>query len=912
MKKTFYSVLRTICVGAMTLFAVSCYDDSFLREDIAELEGQLAGIVARLDSMEVSLNSDVGTVTGLEATLKTLENSLKELIAANGADVKTALEAQIADLKSKLEKAIADGDKANADALATQKAALEQALAAIAEGAASVEELAAIVAALEEQGSELQAVVEELYTQIAVVAVEEVDGKVVLTLANGSKVEVSKPVDHAGLVTIVEVDGVKYWQVVGAETHTGVVVGHPDQNIEFQINADTKELEFRVNGTEWISTGVVVEEEAGANVITAFEEGDDYVKLTIGETEIVLPKYTAGDFDLTFGREEVYFAYGSTKKLALATEGVVEYYVMSKPDGWKASIEDGKVVVVAPTTAFIEMGVADAKGELLVHANTEAGACKVVKVDLVAGPGLTLSFADGVLKYFNALAGEQSNFWGDVWYDFQDVWFGIVTVDELLEVGSFEAFIASQPEPIGGLQTTLMNIFQTGYVEGEYEEFTPEVTLEQLIEESWCGYELAEGETYVVWAVPSGDATTPWIYDQAVYAVTDTYVDFVQGTPAYNNVPYTATFFGADGFAVGATSKTQFDSWGVDGVEYTYEMALQEFLMGSWQPGPLMNFNEGMRSAMGKIYGAGNHEINLKDILLADYGQIPPVEPNTEYFVWVLPYVDGKSDYTFEDLQLVTCKTNPLAYSETLAPVVTIDAVASDAVTFTIVPPAGGQTAYELMTAADFEQFIDPEFGDIDTGAIVDYLKWSWAIDSKYTEEYGSWFIEANTEYVLVTYNTANGEYSVTYEKFTTPGEAEVTADTPAGKQWVFTSEYWDAMITGGMFVGEYCFDLGVSFPTLYPEMFTDPNTAVIGINYEPMGAPAGTWMPAFPSYGSFTITPTDETSGVMVWLGMEVPYYGYDGQSCTFDLGTLVGEDPGVALIEATLATTEIWIQAQ
>ena len=910
MKKTFYSVLRTICVGAMTLFAVSCYDDSALREDMKELEGDLAGVVARLDALEASLNSDVGTVDGLETTLKNLEDSLKELIAANGADVKTALEAQIADLKKQLEKAIADGDKANADAIAEQKLALEEALAAIAEGAASVEDLAAIVAALEAAGSKLQGQVDELYAKIAVVAVEEVDGKIVLTLADGSQVEVSKPVDHDGLVTIVEVDSVKYWQVVGAETHTGVVVGHPDQNIEFQINADTKELEYRVNDTEWISTGVVVEEETEVNVITAFEEGDDYVKLTIGETEIVLPKYKSGDFDLTFGREKVYFAYGSTKKLALVSEGIDEYHIMSKPDGWKASIEDGKVVVIAPTTAFIEMGVADAKGELLIHANTEAGACKVVKVDLVAGPGLTLSFADGVLKYFNALTGEQSNFWGDVWYDFQDVWFGIVTVDELLAYGSFEAFIATQPEPLGGLQTTLMNIFQTGYVEGEYEEFTAEVTLEQLVEESWCEYELAEGETYVVWAVPSGDTTTPWLYEQSVYAVTNTYVDFVQETVAYNNVSYAATFFGADGFAVGATSKDAFKDWGIDST-YTYEMALQEFLMGSWMPGPLMNFNAGMRSAMGKVYTSGNHEINLKDIILPDLGQVPPVEPATEYFVWVLPFVDGKSDYTFEDLKLVTCKTNPLAYSETLVPTVTFDSVASDAVTFTIVPPAGGQTAYELMTAADFAQFIDPEFGDVDTNAIAEYLKLNWAIDEKITEEYDSWFIEANTEYVLMTYNTANGEYSVTYEKFNTPGEAEVTVDTPSGKQWVFTSEYWDMMITGGAMAGEYCFDLGVSFPTLYPDHFTDPNTATLGINYEPMGAPAGTWMSIF-SYGSYTITPTDETSGVLVWLGVECPYYGYDGQSCTFDLGGLLGEDAGVALIEGTLADTEIWIQMQ
>ena len=53
----------------------------------------------------------------------------------------------------------------------------------------------------------LEALVAALEAKIAVVAVQTTDGKVVLTLADGTKVELSQPltnVDNNGLVTIVE------------------------------------------------------------------------------------------------------------------------------------------------------------------------------------------------------------------------------------------------------------------------------------------------------------------------------------------------------------------------------------------------------------------------------------------------------------------------------------------------------------------------------------------------------------------------------------------------------------------------------------------------------------------------------------------------------------------------------------
>ena len=129
----------------------------------------------------------------------------------------------------------------------------------------------------------------------------------------------------------------------------------------------------------------------------------------------------------------------------------------------------------------------------------------------------------------------------------------------------------------------------------------------------------------------------------------------------------------------------------------------------------------------------------------------------------------------------------------------------------------------------------------------------------------------------------------------------------------MFQSEDLDLMAVGQPMGCEYCFDLGVSFPELYPSIFSDPNTAVIGINYEMLGAPAGTWMPAFPAYGSYTVEPEDETSGMITWMGAPVPYWDFDGEHCKFDISLLLGEEEhGAYVLDCTLATTPVQIQAQ
>ena len=104
MKKTLFTALRAMCVGAMTLAAVSCYDDSLLRNDLAELDKEVSDLAARVDSLENNLNENIKAVNALEASMTTLETSLKAAIAENGAKIETALEEELAALEARLAK----------------------------------------------------------------------------------------------------------------------------------------------------------------------------------------------------------------------------------------------------------------------------------------------------------------------------------------------------------------------------------------------------------------------------------------------------------------------------------------------------------------------------------------------------------------------------------------------------------------------------------------------------------------------------------------------------------------------------------------------------------------------------------------------------------------------------------------
>lgn len=864
MKKTLFTALRALCVGAMTLAAVSCYDDSFLRNELEELGGEVEGLEARLDSLESKLNSNVQTINAALGTLQAADEKLAADIAAVVADV-----AKVNETLTTLDAADGTLDGYIKD--------LEKALA--------------------EFKTESEKNLAEALAKIAVVKVEKnAAGNHVLTFADGSTLEVAAAdanANNTGVITTVEIEGVTYWAVIGADGKTTVLEAtvHPDTKLAFKVDPETNELLVAYDGKTYEKTGVIVNDDTTINVVEAFkyEEGAEYVSLTVGGKEYKLPVYEADNSELTFGREEVYFAYGATKKLALASEGIAEYYVMSKPDGWKANIEGGKVVVSAPANGLIEMGAAEAEGELLVHATTESGACKVVKVDLVSGPAMTLSYVNGDVTFFSALTETSTNWYGDEFTDFVSVWFGMVPVEEFVQYGSFESYMNTKPEYLSNLLNILQNEFQMGYVEGEVEEFKATMSLVDIIDNSWSGFEMEEGVEYVFWAAPQGSTTL--LYDQAVYFMTSPYIEVSVSDSTYNNVYFNASLWGADSYVIGATSKSQFDEWGIN-EEFTYEMALQEYLMGSWQPGPLMNFQGGDLSAMGTAYRTGAISFDLQSLMLPDYGMVPEVAPATEYFVWVLPYNAAKpfAEYTFDDLLVTSYKTTALKYNADIVPEITVDSLSFDLVAFTVAPPKGGKVTYDLISGEDFEEFMTD--GAVDPTLVAEYLSNGWLNPEEESVEYGSWYgFEPNSTYVIVAYAVVEGEYSIAYEYVNIPEDPASVVPSPDKKQWITVDT--ENALAEMMAPVNFVLDLGVTAVNEYAGMVA-ANTFILGMDYFAIYGESDEypqWV-TMGVYGEYKVVTEDETSGSLVGGGFEIPYSNYTGTTCTFDF-SYIGAGP-------------------
>ena len=477
--------------------------------------------------------------------------------------------------------------------------------------------------------------------KIAVVAVEQTDGKVVLTLADGSKVELSKPlenVDNSGLVTIVEEDGVKYWAVNGQEGHTGVPVGHPEYSIEFQINADTKELQYSVNGGEWVGTGVQALAENAA-IMTDFVEGEDYVEIIVNGTKIVLAKYSEDNSILGVARADFFLRYEGQKTVQINQEAVAECYVMAKPDGWKANIVDGALVVTAPTKKAVEIGAAETEGLVLLHATSLTGACKVAKVEVKAGPGLTLAVdINGNVTIENSYYGESTNMWGETSFGFSDFIFGLATPSLFHE--DPEAYVQvyndtwSAPSWDDIIFPSAYNFVEQGiYVEGEYETDVVKTTVADAYFMMFYE-ELPDGANYVVWVAPADNEGKAVIEDMVYTDYVNIKWNVAVKEVTHSDITLTAEVAGASKFIINAVAESSYNS--------------------EWNP---MSFDDYMNAPMGgpwngfKSYGAAEAlglvvnveevpaEFKISEIL----GQKLAFGEN--YKIWVMPVFDHLAIY---------------------------------------------------------------------------------------------------------------------------------------------------------------------------------------------------------------------------------------------------------------------------
>lgn len=674
MKKTFLAM----CMVAMGFLAVSCYDDSRLWDEVESLGD-------RVEKLEKDLQADVENLNALQNKVNSLETSLTEAIAAGDKAVKDALEKKLTDLETKLTAAQQAGDNAIIAELLKEKETLNAALTALQEGLTGVTtsvskldaalktleatvgknhtdllaeldkvdgkvdghitDMAAALATLKDEATKAIA---EAIAKIAVTKVETANGKIVLTLADGSKVEVSAPlanVENTGLVTVVEVEGVKYWAVVEADgtyKNLDVVVGHPDQKIEFQVNATTGELEYRVNGGEWIGTGMdAASQVEGAVLVTNFEESDDYITMTIGGVEVVLPKYVpTEDYSVLVKAGKQFFKYGETKVVPVSVEGISTFVVMTKPDGWKAKINGSNLSVTAPDSLKIAAGNADADGMVVLHGNTADGRCKTAVLNVSTGVGLELTIDDaGMISVKNSITALSGNDWFGYQTDFADAYIGICTVDEFEAFASFREFFTGAAEygefgSYGYLANVKGNLeLGSFYEEGVYEVDEYSLSIADLGSSFWPSYEIEKGGRYVVWAVPQ---TTDILYDEYVFAYYEPVTVEPVAEISWGEITIDVTVYGSDVVYAGAVPASMFGE--ESGMTFDDYMEVGYGGMGPWK-----QFQQYGFEAMGMPYENGS-KISVAEL---NYG---PLTPGETYYVWLMPVKGSKApaDYDYE------------------------------------------------------------------------------------------------------------------------------------------------------------------------------------------------------------------------------------------------------------------------
>lgn len=594
--------------------------------------------------------------------------------------------------------------------------------------------------------------VETLEGKVAAIKVETKDGVTTLTLSDESSVVLSKN----GVLTIV--DG--GWATVapdGTVTPVGVQVGH-------DLDLKVEDGKLNVYGTKYD----VDAKEYKAHVKGSVETSEDgkTVTLTIGDYSVTLPLAVEGAVALS--RENMYVGYGFSKTVTVS--GAEDFYVAAKPDGWKVDIEGNVLTVTAPSQALVEFGAGHTTGKLVVHADDNG--CAYASMDLEAGPAFSLKAdkATGDITFFNAIACEEYDYWGDfIGYKFADAELVILTLSDFEYVTSVDdilEYVDGGALPSAYL-SNIKNNEELGarYEEGKYEEDTFTISLTALAKAFDPKVPIEEGMAYVVCAIPmDADGYLKDNYSYAIYKPAKT--EFEARNITHNDAVLWADLSGAEKYYVGICPKPVYD-----GVAIPLEQLME-------QAYPLNYILYGGASEVQDYYIEGLYDGD--DAYTMSYLNFDEkLTPGTTYYYFVLPCPEGV-DYTY-NMQLMA---QNILYKEFTTATLTegdvqLPQVADEQVTYTSVKatmtPAEGTTVYYAFVTSELE-------GELETNEDkLNYLLENCRMPLIEPEEVNKSSLKAGTTTVLLyAAVTEDATYAVGSDSFTTLSYPSVLDETLA------------------------------------------------------------------------------------------------------------------------------------
>lgn len=291
-----------------------------------------------------------------------------------------------------------------------------------------------------------------------------------VVLSNGSTIKVAEDAIGGPKVGIVEVDGKKVWALDGTPLVNGDGNNLPveaETTPSIRINADTNCWELSAdNGKTWLSTGIEASE--GASIFSKVEEDENNVYFVLSDgTKLKVAKLTGSKITVLSGKQ--FFTPDQTKSVKVAVSNVTKEPVITKPDGWRASLDGDKLIIKAPG---LDNPYAEAKGKVAIVAvgNDEKVSISEVNVEVGEAP-VTITLDDKGNIEFTLREDLVGN------WDFPGYTLGIATLD------SFEPNVLAAELP---------------NAERRYDAFDSESkTVSALL-----GVEPQKGVSYVVWACP--------------------------------------------------------------------------------------------------------------------------------------------------------------------------------------------------------------------------------------------------------------------------------------------------------------------------------------------------------------------------------------------------------------------------
>ena len=528
-------------------------------------------------------------------------------------------------------------------------------------------ELQALQTLLEGKIAALQGQVDGLVTVKSCTA--KTDGTYEITLSDGSKFTVYPEYeqDLTGVVTTTTIDGVLYWAIY--EDGKPVVVTDAEGNpvpvvgVTPQVDVDpaTGNVYVTFDGEEWINIGNTkpcVFSEAEVVYTDNYtdeeeaqgwgEETPMYVTITLpdGNTiTVTIDGAASFMFASNYGGliSTQFVNPGKTATIPVAATNITDW-VKEVPAGWVikentqylAEYGQAEFYVTAPSAEAIASGAAVAEGNLKVLAVAEGGKTVTASVTLTtkafktiqAGKGnLTVDMNSGVMGYLVGISPVSEYNPDAIIEELRPVVEYVADPNDWMDFGWSPWYVDENDTPL-----------DDNYFDGSIEDY-PIADLKTSVE-------FVEGEQYVIWVIALDQWTdeVTWASGWTLGSIQTTnylnaFVNLETTLLAFNDIQISAEFKGIDMFYGGFSEKY---SDGDNRADIVAEIN-----------------NYGMYYSPVEVSSEWENGIYTGDpnTLVDGYQTI---QPGTTYYLYILPYVEGKTKYTVSDLYYYEWTTEEL------------------------------------------------------------------------------------------------------------------------------------------------------------------------------------------------------------------------------------------------------------